>query len=201
MSGLVAEQAGLDFFVSYTTADRAWAEWIAWELEDSGFRVLLQAWDFISGSSWVHMMDTGVRLAERTVVVLSDSYLNSAFGAAEWQAAWRADPTERPGSSYQFESPIVSRLAFWQAWSSIDLFDATESEARMRLRAAATTAEPSQPSRRRTQAYLQRRTAHRALRLDRRSPPFSRRSGISLPAIPVSPAGRTTLTACIGDSR
>jgi len=25
---------GVDFFVSYTTADRPWAEWIAWELED-----------------------------------------------------------------------------------------------------------------------------------------------------------------------
>jgi hypothetical protein len=92
MSEWIAEPAELDFFVSYTAADRAWAEWIAWELEDSGFRVLLQAWDFVSGSSWVSMMHRGVQLAKKTVVVLSDSYLSSAFGAAEWQAAWRADP-------------------------------------------------------------------------------------------------------------
>jgi TIR domain len=25
-----------DFFVSYTSADRAWAEWIAWQLETEG---------------------------------------------------------------------------------------------------------------------------------------------------------------------
>ena len=25
-----------DFFVSYTSADRSWAEWIAWQLEAEG---------------------------------------------------------------------------------------------------------------------------------------------------------------------
>ena len=27
-----------DFFVSYTSADRAWAEWIAWQLEAEGYK-------------------------------------------------------------------------------------------------------------------------------------------------------------------
>jgi hypothetical protein len=35
-----------DFFVSYTSADRIWAEWIAWQLEDQGYQVVVQAWDF-----------------------------------------------------------------------------------------------------------------------------------------------------------
>jgi hypothetical protein len=35
-----------DFFISYTSADRAWVEWIAWELEAAGYRTLIQAWDF-----------------------------------------------------------------------------------------------------------------------------------------------------------
>jgi hypothetical protein len=38
-----------DFFVSYTSADRAWAEWIAWQLEQAGYRVIVQAWDFEPG--------------------------------------------------------------------------------------------------------------------------------------------------------
>lgn len=38
-----------DFFVSYTQADRQWAEWIAWELEEVGFTTVLQAWDFPPG--------------------------------------------------------------------------------------------------------------------------------------------------------
>ena len=36
---------GKDFFISYTAADRAWAEWIAWQLEGAGYDVVLQAWD------------------------------------------------------------------------------------------------------------------------------------------------------------
>jgi hypothetical protein len=32
-----------DFFVSYTSADRAWAEWIVWQLEAEGYKVVVQA--------------------------------------------------------------------------------------------------------------------------------------------------------------
>jgi hypothetical protein len=35
-----------DFFVSYTSSDRTWAEWIAWQLEAEGYQVVVQAWDF-----------------------------------------------------------------------------------------------------------------------------------------------------------
>jgi hypothetical protein len=35
-----------DFFISYTAADQAWAEWIAWQLEAEGYTTVLQAWDF-----------------------------------------------------------------------------------------------------------------------------------------------------------
>jgi hypothetical protein len=31
-----------DFFVSYTSADRTWAEWIAWQLEQAGHQVIIQ---------------------------------------------------------------------------------------------------------------------------------------------------------------
>jgi TIR domain-containing protein len=45
-----------DFFVSYTGADRAWAEWIAWQLEAEGYQVLVQAWDFEPGDNFVARM-------------------------------------------------------------------------------------------------------------------------------------------------
>ena len=45
-----------DFFVSYTSADRAWAEWIAWQLEAEGYQVVVQAWDFTPGRDWTHEM-------------------------------------------------------------------------------------------------------------------------------------------------
>ena len=36
----------VDFFVSRTGADAAWAQWIAWQLEAEGYRVVIQDWDF-----------------------------------------------------------------------------------------------------------------------------------------------------------
>jgi hypothetical protein len=31
-----------------------WAEWIAWQLEDEGYQVVVQAWDFSPGRDWEH---------------------------------------------------------------------------------------------------------------------------------------------------
>src|SRR5689334_25400538 len=84
--------AGWDFFVSYTRADREWAEWIAWVLEQDGYKVLLQAWDFMPGSNWIQGMQAGAARAARTIVVLSPAYLESEYGSAEWQAALASDP-------------------------------------------------------------------------------------------------------------
>jgi hypothetical protein len=82
-----------DFFISYTRADRAWAEWIAWHLEAKGYTAIFQSWDFIPGRDWVHEMQTAAATARRTIAVLSDDYLSSVHGEAEWRAAYANDPT------------------------------------------------------------------------------------------------------------
>ena len=41
-----ADQPAKDFFISYSGADRSWAEWIAWQLEAAGYTAVIQAWDF-----------------------------------------------------------------------------------------------------------------------------------------------------------
>src|SRR5580700_899779 len=92
VGGNVADERW-DFFVSYTQADRAWAEWIAWQLEEDGYQVLIQAWDMVSGSNWIRSIQDGMQSAARTIAVLSDSYLRSSYGSAEWQRALAADPT------------------------------------------------------------------------------------------------------------
>ncbi len=30
-----------DFFISYNKADREWAEWIAWQLEEEGYTTVI----------------------------------------------------------------------------------------------------------------------------------------------------------------
>jgi hypothetical protein len=86
-----------DFFVSYTSTDRAWAEWIAWQLEAKDYTVVIQAWDFRPGSDFVQKMHQAVKEAHRTIVVLSPAYLTSAFGGAEWGAVFAKDPTGERG--------------------------------------------------------------------------------------------------------
>ncbi len=81
-----------DFFISYNKADCAWAEWIAWELEDIGYSAVLQAWDFRPGQNFVLAMQRSVQQAKRTLTVLSPDYLQSLYCQPEWAGAFAADP-------------------------------------------------------------------------------------------------------------
>ena len=81
-----------DFFISYTGKDRAWAEWIAWQLEETGYSVVIQAWDFRPGGNFVLDVQKATE-AERTIAVLSPDYLQKPFPQAEWAAAFAQDPT------------------------------------------------------------------------------------------------------------
>jgi tetratricopeptide (TPR) repeat protein len=123
-----------DFFISYTQADRAWAEWIAWVLEEDGHEVLIQAWDFVAGSNWVQGMRAGVSGAERTIAVLSVDYLASEFGTAEWEAAWTADPLGARRKLLTVRVRDCDRPDFLGTVIGTDLFGVSEAEARARLR-------------------------------------------------------------------
>ncbi|MBV9728682.1 MAG: TIR domain-containing protein [Pseudonocardiales bacterium] len=81
----------IDFFISYSPADERWATWIAWQLEATGHRTLLQAWNFVPGTNFIDFMDRGVRDSAVVVAVLSRNYLKSHYGRMEWQAALRTD--------------------------------------------------------------------------------------------------------------
>jgi TIR domain len=82
-----------DFFISYTAADRDWAEWIAWEVEQAHYSTILQAWDFRPGEDFVHEMQQTLASSERIIAVLSPSYMGSQLGEAEWRSAFAKDPT------------------------------------------------------------------------------------------------------------
>jgi len=122
----MARQDGpADFFVSYTSADRAWAEWVAWELEAGGYQVVIQAWDFTPGRNWTQAMQQATSTAERVVAVLSPAYLASAHGAVEWEVFYAADPSASWGGSCQSGSPRSTRpgcsrhgcMWTWSAWT------------------------------------------------------------------------------------
>jgi hypothetical protein len=84
-----------DFFISYNKADRDWATWIAWTLEEAGFSVVIQAWDFRPGGNFVLEMQRAIQGTEKTIAVLSPDYLASSFTAPEWAAVFAEDPESK----------------------------------------------------------------------------------------------------------
>jgi tetratricopeptide (TPR) repeat protein len=110
----------LQFFMSYTAADLAWAEWIAWQLEAAGHRVILQAWDFRPGENFIVNMRRALDSSDRTLAVVSAAYLKSVYGSDEWTAAFIHDrPGETNVLAVRIEEVPLPRLL--RPWIYIDL--------------------------------------------------------------------------------
>ena len=89
---MTSGDARKEFFVSYTAADERWACWVAYELEEAGYSVVIQKWDFRPGSDFVAEMDAALTVCDRTIAILSADYLAAAFTKPEWRAAFATDP-------------------------------------------------------------------------------------------------------------
>ena len=122
-----------DFFVSYTSADKTWAEWIAWQLEAAGYSVVIQAWDFRPGENFVVEMQTAAAEAERTLLVLSDDYLKSSFGRSEWAAAFAQDPTGASRRVVPVRVKPCEPDGLLRAIIFVDLVGLSDEDARRRL--------------------------------------------------------------------
>ena len=81
----------IDFFISHAGRDTAWAEWLAWQLQESGYRVELDVWDWAPGEDFVARMQTALESADRLLAVCSQTYFTSVFGGAELRRRLRAD--------------------------------------------------------------------------------------------------------------
>ena len=81
-----------DFFISYNKADRAWAEWIAWVLEEADYSVVIAEWDFRPGENFVLKMHSVANETKQTIAIISDAYLNAEYTQPEWAAAFARDP-------------------------------------------------------------------------------------------------------------
>ncbi len=81
-----------DFFISYNSADRAWAEWIDRQLQDLGYSTIIQTSDFRPGHNFMLGMHEAEIEARRTIAVLSPASLNAPYTLQEWSAALVQDP-------------------------------------------------------------------------------------------------------------
>ena len=119
-----------DFFISYNQADRQWAEWIAWVLEEVGYSTVLQAWDFRPGCNFPLEMHKAIKETERIILVLSQDFLDSDFTAPEWSAVFAQDPTGVKGKILPIRVRDCKPDGLLAPISRIDLIRLNQEEAK-----------------------------------------------------------------------
>jgi hypothetical protein len=78
----------IDFFISHAGADRAWAEWVAWQLADAGYTVELDVWDWAAGQNFITAMSDALDRCDRVVMLFSTAYFErSRYTTDEWVVA------------------------------------------------------------------------------------------------------------------
>ncbi|WP_232794082.1 toll/interleukin-1 receptor domain-containing protein [Pseudofrankia saprophytica] len=136
-----------DFFVVHACDDEAWANWVAWQLEEAGYRVLVEAWDNVPGSRWTVTLDLGVEYAAHVVALLSPAYLREPLPPAV-EAALARDPD---GAQRRLVPILVAPCqprGLLRALTPISLVGlaADAGRARLRAQAAAVVAGRTRPA-------------------------------------------------------
>ena len=140
----------IDFFVSHAGADRAWAEWVAWQLTEAGYTVELDVWDWAAGRNFVTAMSDALDRCDRVVALFSAAYFDrSRYTTEEWSAAMLHVPGMEQGRLVPVrvdEVPSEEMPAVLRSLVHRDLFGMEEHEARqVLLEVVAGPRRPDQP--------------------------------------------------------
>ena len=141
----------VDFFISHAGADRAWAEWVAWQLVEAGSTIELDVWDWAAGQDFIIKISDALDRADRVVALWSAEYFNrSRYTTKEWSAALIVDvPGAQDGRLVPLrieEVPADQMPGILRAVLYRDLFGVGEDEARRALlEAVSGPARPGQP--------------------------------------------------------
>ncbi|MEU9918080.1 FxSxx-COOH system tetratricopeptide repeat protein [Streptomyces sp. NPDC051001] len=74
------------WFISHAGADRAWAEWVGWQLLDAGHEIELDYWDWGAGDNFVLKMNSALERG-RFLALFSPAYFEpERFTTPEWTA-------------------------------------------------------------------------------------------------------------------
>ncbi len=130
-----AQEPKKDFFVSYSSADRTWAEWIDWQLKTEGYSTIFPDQGLGLGSNFAPKIDNIFKEARQVIAVISPHYLNALYGQLEWAVVLRQEATREHGNLVLVQvrecrhalKSLISPIRF------IDLVEQDESVARERL--------------------------------------------------------------------
>ena len=126
----------MKIFVSYTSTDRRWAHWIAWQLREAGHEPFVHEWEIGAGENIPRWMEERIDQADHLIGVFSDTYCKAIFSRSERWAAYWDDPEGRVG----FLIPIeVVKVTKWprlvNPLNRLSLTGLNESDAADRLKA------------------------------------------------------------------
>jgi hypothetical protein len=86
-----------DVFISLSSKDRSWGDWIAWQLREAGYDVGYAYWQLQPGENLYERTENWVHDASRVVVLVSPSYFASEQTRRELDQAVSRDPSGRKG--------------------------------------------------------------------------------------------------------
>jgi hypothetical protein len=139
----------VDFFVSHAGSDRAWAEWVAWQLTEAGYSVELDVWDWATGQNFVTAISDALDRCDRIVALFSAAYFDrSRYTTNEWASSLLHVPgadDDRLVPVRVEEVPATQMPAVLRPLLFRDLFGMDEEQARRALLAA--VASPVRPDR------------------------------------------------------
>ena len=124
-----------DFFVSHADNDEAWAEWIAYQLHDMGFRVLTRLWDGVPGTRRFSLFEKGLSSAH-TMALFSKAYLESASRQVEWETVCALDNQDGGRRLVPIRLEEIPLPRTVSGIESVDVFDRSEADVRAALTAA-----------------------------------------------------------------
>ena len=122
-----------DFFISYTKADRAEADWIAETLIRHGYSVYIQTRDIGPADSFVEKMEEFMDNSRSFIAVWSEQYSHSKFAMWEFRAAFTA---QRHGQMEMFLPVCIENYPLPRLYAHIvhaDLYGVKEDEKTHRL--------------------------------------------------------------------
>ena len=135
---------GTDFFISHAGRDTAWAEWLAWQLQEAGYTVELDVWDWAPGEDFVARMAAALESADRLLAVCTEAYFASAFGGAELRAAFAGQPAAEGRIVPVLVEP-VTLPPLYAPLIPLDLTGLDEATAAARLRSRLAGLRPTGP--------------------------------------------------------
>jgi TIR domain len=125
---------GQKFFISFNSADRDKAHWIAWTLKDAGHEVAVHDWELPAGGNVPLWMNTKLAWADRLIAVISPDYVPSRYSPMEWASQVWNDPDGTKGSVIPVIVRPTSKMSpLLAGLSRIDLTNCSEDEARRHL--------------------------------------------------------------------